>query len=66
MGEEYYATALTGVRGIVEVWNAEGVTADVRESGILWTSNILRNDYRTEKKENIPFWSDTVRYEWRS
>lgn len=64
--EVYYATELAGIRGLVEVWSAQATTGDVDEIGILWTSRLLRTDNRTAKKETIPLWSDTGRYERRS
>lgn len=64
--EAYYATALEGVRRFVEMCSVQGVTEDVHERGILWKSRLLRTDYRTAKKSTIQFWTNTVRYEWRT
>lgn len=61
-GEPYHLTALAGVRGLVKVWSAQGVTAYVHESEILWTSRLLGTNYRSAKKATNPLWLDTVRY----
>lgn len=60
-----YSMALFGVRGLVFVWTQFGVTADVHGDAVLWHQRLLATDYRTSKKVEVPFWSNTVRYERR-
>lgn len=65
MGEGVYDISLTGMRGLVGEWTEVGVTADVHQDAMLWTTHQLTHDFRTVKKVIMYLWKDTVKYERR-
>lgn len=61
--ESHYASELTGIRVLVEVWSSHAVTADVHENVVIRTDRILPTDGHTSKEAMTFFRADTVRYE---
>lgn len=64
--KSHYALELAGICVLVDVWSGHGATTDGHKNVVIWTTRLLRTDYRTSKGAKIPSWADTVSYARRS